>query len=415
MSQNAKGSASTQDTSENTNGSSKNGAARLRWIALAVLFVLTVGGVLAYWRYAEIYPSTDNAYTGADIVRIAPLVAGPVIDVYVEDDQKVSKGDPLFDIDPAPYEAALRGARAQFDAALNAAGTEGEHLKAAADELEAKRVALVDALAEYRSAEHAAAPNAGSNAAITSALKSVHEAQAAYADAHDAFNEAQDKDMVVTTPTAKLRGAAAQLDKATEDRVKTHVVAPGDGWVSNVRVRPGAVMGAGTPAFPLVEAGDWWVDANFKETDLARIQQGQPATIKLDMYPGYTIEGTVESISPGSGALFSVLPPENATGNWVKVTQRFPVRIKITSTNDPRRPLRVGATATVRVDTTGDSASGARAEAKPATDKPATNMSDQGVATQSASTEDRSAENISAGETSAEDTAAKNTSAKGAQ
>ncbi|GFO81597.1 MAG: hypothetical protein A49_12240 [Methyloceanibacter sp.] len=100
MSQNAKGSASTQDTSEDTIDSSRSGAARLRWIALAVLFVLTVGGVLAYWRYAEIYPSTDNAYTGADIVRIAPLVAGPVIGVYVEDDQKVSKGDPLFDTRP---------------------------------------------------------------------------------------------------------------------------------------------------------------------------------------------------------------------------------------------------------------------------------------------------------------------------
>ncbi|HML92864.1 HlyD family secretion protein [Methyloceanibacter sp.] len=401
MSQNAKGSASTQDTSEDTIDSSKSGAARLRWIALAVLFVLTVGGVLAYWRYAEIYPSTDNAYTGADIVRIAPLVAGPVIGVYVEDDQKVSKGDPLFDIDPAPYEAALRGARAQFDAALNAAGTEGEHLKAAADQLETKRVALVDALTKYREAESANAPGADSSAAATDALKAVHDAQAAYANAHDAFNEAQDKDMVVTTPTAKLRGAAAQLDKATEDRVKTHVVAPGDGWVSNVRVRPGAVMGAGTPAFPLVEAGDWWVDANFKETDLARIQQGQPATIKLDMYPGYTIQGTVESISPGSGALFSVLPPENATGNWVKVTQRFPVRIKITSTNDPRRPLRVGATATVRVDTTGGGAGGARAEANPATempatDKPATDMSDKGTATQSAGTEDSSAEDSSA-------------------
>ncbi|GFO81598.1 MAG: hypothetical protein A49_12250 [Methyloceanibacter sp.] len=317
---------------------------------------------------------------------------------------------PCSTLDPAPYEAALRGARAQFDAALNAAGTEGEHLKAAADQLETKRVALVDALTKYREAESANAPGADSSAAATDALKAVHDAQAAYANAHDAFNEAQDKDMVVTTPTAKLRGAAAQLDKATEDRVKTHVVAPGDGWVSNVRVRPGAVMGAGTPAFPLVEAGDWWVDANFKETDLARIQQGQPATIKLDMYPGYTIQGTVESISPGSGALFSVLPPENATGNWVKVTQRFPVRIKITSTNDPRRPLRVGATATVRVDTTGGGAGGARAEANPATDMPATDMSDKGTATQSAGTEDSSAE-----DSSAEDTAAEDSSAKGAQ
>ena len=98
-------------TSTKARETSKRGVARRRWIAFGVLLALTIGGVLAYWQYAEIYPSTDNAYTGADIVRIAPLVSGPVIGVYVMDDQKVSEGDPLFDIDPVPYEAALRGAR----------------------------------------------------------------------------------------------------------------------------------------------------------------------------------------------------------------------------------------------------------------------------------------------------------------
>ncbi len=339
------------------------GLGRGHWIALFVLFAVTVGGVLAYWRHTAIHPSTDNAYTGADIVRIAPLVAGPVIEVYVSDDQKVTKGDPLFDIDPAPYEAALRGARAQFDAAINATGTAGEHLKAAADELETKRMALMDALGAYRAAEKAQEPGDGPNQATLDALKAVHTSQDAYRLAHEAFSAAQDQEMVVTTPTAKLRGAAAQLDKATEVRVKTHVVAPDDGWVSNVRVRPGAVLAAGTPAFPLVESGDWWVDANFKETDLARIKHGQPASIRLDMYPGYKIEGTVESISHGSGAIFSVLPPENATGNWVKITQRFPVRIKIKGPGDPKRPLRVGATANVTVNTTkGGSDGGSTAE-----------------------------------------------------
>lgn len=338
----------------------KNNMARRRWIAFAVLLAVTVGGVLAYWRYAEIYPSTDNAYTGADIVRIAPLVSGPVVGVYVLDDQKVSKGDPLFDIDPAPYEAALRGARAQFDAAVNATGTAGEDLKNAADEMEAKRLALVEALDKYREAKSAQGEGEAPSQATMDALQEVHGAEAAYEAAHDAFSKAQDQELVVTTPTVKLRGAAAQLDKATEDRVKTHVLAPGEGWVSNVRLRPGTVLQAGTPVFALVENTDWWVDANFKETDLARIKPGQPASISLDMYPGYALDGTVESISSGSGAIFSVLPPENATGNWVKVTQRFPVRIKITSAHDDERPLRVGASATVTVDTTKDSSEGGK-------------------------------------------------------
>ncbi len=111
-------------------------------------------------------------------------------------------------------------------------------------------------------------------------------------------------------------------------------------------------MQAGTPALALIEDGHWWVDANFKETDLARIKPGQPATIRLDMYPGTKLDGVVEAISAGSGATFSVLPPENATGNWVKVTQRFPIRIRITSQPNPDKPLRVGASADVTIDTT---------------------------------------------------------------
>ena len=111
-------------------------------------------------------------------------------------------------------------------------------------------------------------------------------------------------------------------------------------------------MQAGTPAFAVIEDGRWWVDANFKETDLARIRRGQKATVRLDMYPGLTLDGVVESISPGSGASFSVLPPENATGNWVKVTQRFPVRVKITSAPNANKPLRLGSSANVTIDTT---------------------------------------------------------------
>jgi len=155
----------------------------------------------------------------------------------------------------------------------------------------------------------------------------------------------------VTTPTVQLRAASAGLDKATHERVKTHVTAPGAGWVTNVNLRPGSVVQAGTPAFAVIEDSNWWVDANFKETDLGRIKPGQKATISLDMYPGMTLDGVVESISAGSGATFSVLPPENATGNWVKVTQRFPVRVRITSTPDPDNPLRLGASATVTIDT----------------------------------------------------------------
>jgi membrane fusion protein (multidrug efflux system) len=340
-----------QDASTETPTRTKSKAATYRWIALAVLLLATIGGVLLYWRHAEIYPSTDNAYTGANIVRVASQVSGPVIRVYVRDDDKVATDDPLFDIDPTLYDAALRNARAQFDAAASAAGTAADSLKAAATKLEEKRVALEDALTKYREAKDGQEEGEAPSAALTDALKAWHDALQAFDDAESEFDTEQDKKLTVTTPTVQLRAAAAQLDKATHERVKTHVTAPGSGWVSNVNLRPGSVVQAGTPAFAMIEDGNWWVDANFKETDLGRIKPGQKATIVLDMYPGTTLDGVVESISAGSGSTFSVLPPENATGNWVKVTQRFPVRIRITSPSDPDKPLRMGASATVKIDT----------------------------------------------------------------
>ncbi len=341
-----------QDASTDTPTRSKSAAALYRWIALLVLLAATVGGVLLYWRHAEIYPSTDNAYTGANIVRVASQVSGPVVRVYVKDDDKVATGDPLFDIDPTLYDAALRNARAQFDAAVSAAGTAADALKAAAQKLEDKRVALEDALGKYRDAKDAEKEGQPPSDQLSTALKAWHDALQAFDDAEGEFAKAQDNKLTVTTPTVQLRAASAQLDKATHDRVKTHVTSSANGWVSNVSLRPGTVVQAGTPAFAVIEDGNWWVDANFKETDLGRIEAGQKATVRLDMYPGVTLEGAVESISAGSGATFSVLPPENATGNWVKVTQRFPVRIRITSTPDPDKPLRSGSSATVTIDTT---------------------------------------------------------------
>jgi membrane fusion protein (multidrug efflux system) len=345
-----------QEASIETPTRTKSNAAIYRWGALFVLLAATIGGVLLYWRHATIYPSTDNAYTGANIVRVAAQVSGPIAHIYVVDDEKVAEGDPLFDIDPTLYDAALRNARAQFDAAVSAAGTAADDLKNAAATLEEKRVALEDALGKHRDAKAAQKEGEPPSQALTDALKAWHDAMQAYEDAKAEFTKAQDAKLTVTTPTVQLRSAAAQLDKATHDRVRTHVTAPGSGWVTNINLRPGSLVQAGTPAFALVENSNWWVDANFKETDLGRITPGQPATIRLDMYPGAKLDGVVESISAGSGATFSVLPPENATGNWVKVTQRFPVRIRITGTPDPDKPLRVGASADVTIDTTAPAA-----------------------------------------------------------
>ena len=327
--------------------------ATIRWVALAAVIIATVAGALLYWRHSELYPTTENAYTGSNIVRVASEVSGPVIHVYVRTDEKVKAGDPLFDIDPTLYDAALRSVRAQFDAAAAAAGTAGDNLKKAATTLEGKRTALEDAIKTYRDAKDAQQPDQPPSDQLNTAERGWQDALKAYKGAEDAFATEQDKSLTVTTPTVQLRAAAAQLSKATHERVKTHATAPADGLISNVTLRPGATVQAGAPLFAIIEGNRWWVDANFKETDLARVKVGQPATVSLDMYPDVTFDGTVESISSGSGATFSVLPPENATGNWVKVTQRFPVRIRLT--NPPAdKPIRVGASTSVTIDTTQD-------------------------------------------------------------
>ena len=284
-------------------------------------------------------------------MRVAPQVSGPIAHIYVSTDERVKAGDPLFDIDPTLYEAAMRNARAQFDAAASASGTAADALKAAADTLEEKRKALEDALSKYRTAKDAQKPGEAPSQGLTGAEKAWQDALKAYSDAADAFSAEQDKSLTVTTPTVQLRAASAGLDKATHDLLRTHVTAPSDGIVSSVSARPGATVGAGTPLFAIVEGNPFWVDANFKETDLARIKIGQPAKIRLDMYPNTVFQGRVESISAGSGATFSVLPAENATGNWVKVAQRFPVRISFDNVPEDK-PLRVGASAEVTIDTT---------------------------------------------------------------
>lgn len=260
-------------------------------ILICGLSVAIVASGLAYLHAGKIHPYTNDAYVQANIVNIAAQVSGPVSAIYVQDHETVKKGQLLFAILPARYRAALAKAIAQQDLA----------------EKNAQRIAsLVDA--------HHAAQSAGDEA------------------------------------EANLLAAQADLDLAKLDLKFTQVTAPADGVLVNFNLRVGSSVSPETALFSLIETDRWWINANYKETQLAVIRPGQPAVIKIDLYPSKLFKGTVEQISDGSGAAFSLLPFENATGNWIKVTQRFPVKIRIENI-DPRYPLRVGASASVTVDT----------------------------------------------------------------
>ncbi len=150
---------------------------------------------------------------------------------------------------------------------------------------------------------------------------------------------------------ANVDQAQAGVDQAKLELDHATIKAPVDGIVGRVRVRPGSIVKAGMGLFPLVDTSKWWLDANFKETDLARIEPGQKATISIDLFPSHEFTGEVEAVSPASGSAFSLLPPENSTGSWVKTTQRFPVRVSLTlQPGDPE--MRIGASASVTIDTT---------------------------------------------------------------
>jgi membrane fusion protein (multidrug efflux system) len=186
------------------------------------------------------------------------------------------------------------------------------------------------------------------------------EAALKIAEARLTLAQQQATGAAAQSPAAKanINQAQAGVDQARFELDHATIKAPTDGIIGKVRVRAGSIARAGVSLFPLVDTSQWWVDANFKETDLARIKPGQKATINIDLFPSREFTGVVESVSPASGSAFSLLPSENSTGSWVKTTQRFPVRVSLTlKPDDPE--LRIGASATVTVDTTESSDSGA--------------------------------------------------------
>jgi membrane fusion protein (multidrug efflux system) len=292
--------------------------------------------------------STDDAYVNANITEIAAQVTGPIIKLYVSDQQKVQAGQPLFDIDPAPYQHAANKAESELEVARQTASERGAAVVAA-------RATLAQRQAELRNARSNSARNTAlmergivsrQNAENVQTQASTAEAAVKAAEAN--VVQAQSALGKSGIENAGVQAAAAELANARLDLARTHVTAPVSGTIANLTLRPGSVVQPGVPLFAIIGEQEYWVDANFKETQLNRLRPNQPATVKVDMYPGHEFKAVVQSVSGGSGTAFSLLPPQNATGNWVKVTQRVPVRVRILDP-DPQYPLRVGTTATVDV------------------------------------------------------------------
>lgn len=322
----------------------------LKSIIWLVIIIAIIAGLLLYWQHSKLYPSTDDAYVNANVIHIAPQVSGPIAEIDAQNYQLVKKGQLLFMIDPRPFVIAVKSAEAQLDLTKQKIASLEASVKEATAEVNARQSEL--ALAEKN--QHRIMPLVRSGQISKQAgddiTSKAQVAQASLIAAQDQLHQAKAELGAIGDKNAQIRAAQAVLAKAQLNLSYTKVVAPSSGILVNFSIRQGNMVEAGQPLFDIVQSNTWWVDANFKETQLQRITSGQPATIVTDMYPNHIFHGVVRFISPGSGAAFSILPPENATGNWVKVTQRFPIKVVITDTS-LKFPLRVGASATVSIDT----------------------------------------------------------------
>ncbi|MBB4632182.1 HlyD family secretion protein [Sphingosinicella soli] len=335
-----------------------------RWLRpllmLSVPLLLIAGGV---WLYiaGQAYEATDNAYVRQDKVSIAPEVGGRVIEVAVRENVRVREGQLLFRIDPDPYRIALR----QADAALAKARVEvdglGAEVSVADVDIAAARDEIAFAKAEFdRQSElldRGFTTRARYQAAQLALAKTREQMNTATSEARKA-RVALGSGGAVSDRPATVEAALAAREEAVLNLSRTEVRAPASGVISQTeRLQVGAMLPAGLPTLSLVADGHSWIEANFKETQLRKVLPGQKTTVTIDAY-GKALSGHVESIGAGTGSEFALLPAQNANGNWVKVTQRVPVRIAIDSKSD--RPLIAGLSAEVKIDVRADANADAR-------------------------------------------------------
>ena len=306
-------------------------------LCLAALLLLVAGWA---WARSGGAASTDNAYVRGDITSLAPKVGGYVTSIEVRDNQTVRAGDVLFRIDDRDYRARLAQAEASVDAArarLANTATEIQLQQTLVRQAEAQRRAtLADRILARKTSErrHELVEGGGISQALVDEGDASRARAEAGASASSATVDAQRQKIGVLgtqreAAAAGLAQAEAARDLAWIDLDNTVVRAPISGVVGNRQVRVGRLVAPGTPLLDIVPVADLFVVANFKETQLARIRPGQPAHIRIDGYPDVALVGVVDSFAPGSGSAFSLIPADNATGNFVRVVQRVPVKLRL--------------------------------------------------------------------------------------
>lgn len=335
--------------------------ARKRWgralVRIALLAAIVWGAWEAgAWWYADTgrYVTTENAYVKAPVIAIGPKFDGRAVEVQAQDNQPVTEGALLFRIDPAPYQVQLKMAEARRAAVV----TELRATKAELGQIAAE-MAEIGPRVTFFEKEVARQQRLVKSFAGTEAR--LDEVRMERDMAEQSLRALAEKREVVLaklggTPDQPIEShplvleATAEIERVKLDLSYTEIRAPVAGIVTRMTLQAGEWVEADTPAFGIIGTGDVWIEANLKETQLGAITLGQPVEIRVDAYPDVVWQGEIESLSPATGAEFSALPPQNASGNWVKVVQRLPVRIAVAQP-DGKPQLRAGMSAVISVDT----------------------------------------------------------------
>lgn len=332
----------------------QTGLQRWRKPLLLIGPLVVVVAALAFYLTTGRYVSIDNAYVKSDVTTISTDVSGIVAEVAVRDNEPVKAGQLLYRLDDETYRNALANAEAQLATARNDIEALRATYRQRQQDIRQAEVDVAYYKREFDRQSDLARSNVASKAALDAARRNLDMSQqklgSLQQEAAGVLANLSGNADIAVADHPRFQAAKAQLDQARRDLSHTRVLAPVDGIVTNVdQIQPGEYLQAASPAFSLV-AGHAWVEANPKETDLTHVLPGQAVTVTVDTYPGYTWHGKVEGISPATGAQFAILPPQNASGNWVKVVQRIPLRVAID--NEPNMPpLRAGMSAIVDIDT----------------------------------------------------------------
>ena len=326
-----------------------------RFVLFVVVPVAAFAGGFAWWMGGGRYISTDNAYVGADKALITPYVTGPIVAIHVKEGQHVAVGDPLFDLDPAPYETALALARGRLAQAKVEFANLRESYLSNSDQITMGEESVKLRQADFDRKKTLLESHSGTRTDEDTSAAALVQARQILEFVRSQLETAKVK--LGGGPNEPIEAfpqyiqAKAGVDDAERNLGYTHIKAPIAGVATMVSdIELGRVAPAGQAVFAVVADTGLWVDANPKESDLTYVTQGLPATVTVDTYPDREWKGHVCSIAPGTGAQFAILPPQNASGNWVKVVQRVPLRFCFDADQD-MTGLRAGLSTDISIDT----------------------------------------------------------------